>query len=276
MYYIDTEHEPQENEDTANDGKKRGTLLLVEDNEEIRNYLKNGLQSQFDINTATNGEEALEMLRLNPETDLVVTDIMMPVMDGIKLCRNIKQNITTSHIPVIILSARTEVEDQLEALQTGADDYIPKPFSLQVLTVKINNIIKTRRRILDKYSKGVEVNPETLTFNMMDEEFLTKAVEVVRENLSNETFSTDDFAREMGMSRSNLHLKMKAITGESALDFVRRMRFNEACELLKENRWTIAEISYRVGFTSPSYFSTSFKKYVGCLPTDYQKQNTGL
>ena len=197
-------------------------------------------------------------------------------MDGIKLCRNIKQNITTSHIPVIILSARTEVEDQLEALQTGADDYIPKPFSLQVLTVKINNIIKTRRRILDKYSKGVEVNPETLTFNMMDEEFLTKAVEVVRENLSNETFSTDDFAREMGMSRSNLHLKMKAITGESALDFVRRMRFNEACELLKENRWTIAEISYRVGFTSPSYFSTSFKKYVGCLPTDYQKQNTGL
>ncbi len=276
MYYIDTEPEPYESGDTANDGKKRGLLLLVEDNDEIRNYLKNGLQSQFDIRTATNGEEAIEVLKLNPATDLVVTDIMMPVMDGIKLCRTIKQNITTSHIPIIILSAKTEVEDQLEALQTGADDYISKPFSLQILTVKINNIIKTRKRILEKYSKTIEVNPETLTFNMMDEEFLTKAVSVVRNNLSNETFSTDDFAREMGMSRSNLHLKMKAITGESALDFVRRMRFNEACELLKENRWTIAEISYRVGFTSPSYFSTSFKKYVGCLPTDYQRHNSGL
>ncbi len=271
MYYIDTER--QEDLLPEKEGKKRGTILVVEDNDEIRNYLKNGLQSNFEVKIAVNGEDAMEVLKQSPDVDLVITDVMMPVMDGIKLCRCIKQNVNTSHVPVIMLSAKTDVDDQLEALQTGADDYVSKPFSLQLLMVKINNVIKTRKRMQERYSKSKNVASEHITFNDVDEEFLSRAVDVVRKNLSNESFSTEEFAQAMNMSRSSLHLKMKALTGESALDFIRKIRFNEACELLKENRWTIAEISYKVGFSTPSYFSTSFKKYVGCLPTEYQKKN---
>lgn len=273
MYYIDTERQEDDYEET--EGIKRGKLLIVEDNEEIRNYLRGGLRQQFDVLTAGDGEEALEILKQTPDVDMVITDVMMPVMDGIKLCKTIRQNINTSHIPVIMLSARTDIDDQLEALQTGADDYIPKPFSLQLLMVKVNNIIKTRKRMQERYSKNSEVDPGTITFNEVDEDFIKKAVEIVRQNLSNEDFSTEEFAKALGLSRSSLHLKMKTITGESALDFIRKIRFNEACELLKENRWTIAEICYKVGFSSPSYFSTSFKRYFGCLPTDYQKSNSG-
>ena len=272
MYYIDTER--QEDEDIDVDGKKRGMLLVVEDNEEIRNFIRDGLSQQFDVKVAGNGEEALEVLKQYPETDMVITDIMMPVMDGIKLCRSIKQNISTGHIPVVMLSAKTDIDDQLDALQTGADDYIPKPFSLQVLAMKANNIIRNRRRIMERYSRMAEMEPQNITFNEADEEFIQKAAEVVKKNLSNETFSTEEFAKELTVSRSSLHLKIKAITGLSALDFIRKIRFNEACELLKENRWTIAEISYKVGFSSPSYFSTSFKRHFGCLPTEYQKNNS--
>ena len=272
MYYIDTERQEEYDEEET-DGVKRGKLLLVEDNEEIRNYLTGGLRRQFDVLTAGDGSEAMEILKQAHDVDMVITDVMMPVMDGIKLCKAIKQNINTSHIPVIMLSARTDVDDQLEALQTGADDYIPKPFSLQLLIVKVNNVIKTRKRMQEKYSKSDDVDPGAITFNEVDKEFLQKAVEIVHKNLSNEEFSTEDFAKAMGLSRSSMHLKMKALTGESALDFIRKIRFNEACELLKENRWTIAEICYKVGFSSPSYFSTSFKKYVGCLPTEYVKSN---
>ena len=167
-----------------------------------------------------------------------------------------------------------DIDDQLDALQTGADDYIPKPFSLQVLAMKANNIIRNRRRIMERYSRMAEMEPQNITFNEADEEFIQKAAEVVKKNLSNETFSTEEFAKELTVSRSSLHLKIKAITGLSALDFIRKIRFNEACELLKENRWTIAEISYKVGFSSPSYFSTSFKRHFGCLPTEYQKNNS--
>lgn len=269
LYYTDTEK--VNTEDNTPEEANKGSVIVVEDNDEIRNYLKKSLKGNYVVKTAGNGEEALALLKDSPDTDLVITDVMMPVMDGIKLCRSIKQNIATSHIPVVMLSAKTDIEDKLEAYYTGADDYISKPFSIEELIAKVNNIIKTRKRAQDRYLKNVEVQPEILTFNSMDEDLIKKAIEIIRKNMDNEAFSTEDFAKEMNMSRSNLHLKMKAITGESALDFIRKIRFNEACALLKENKWTIAEISYKVGFSSPSYFSTSFKKYVGCLPTEYLK-----
>ena len=272
MYFIDTEK--VENESVESGDKKRGTILIVEDNTEIRRYLNNGLADLFNTLEAGNGEEALEKLKDN-EVDVIVTDVMMPVMDGIKLCKNVKQNIRTCHIPVIILSAKTDIKDQMEGLQMGADDYIPKPFSLAILTTKIQNMMRTRRRMLDKYAKSLEVEPEKITFNAMDEALLKRAMAIVEKNMDNIEFSTDEFAREMNMSRSNLHLKLKAITGESTIDFIRKIRFNEAAKLLKDGRYTVAEVSTMVGFNTPSYFATSFKKYFGCLPTEYIKKSKG-
>lgn len=272
MYFIDTEK--VENESVESGDKKRGTILIVEDNNEIRRYLSNGLADLFNTLEAGNGEEALEKLKDN-EVDVIVTDVMMPVMDGIKLCKNVKQNIRTCHIPVIILSAKTDIKDQMEGLQMGADDYIPKPFSLAILITKIQNMMRTRRRMLDKYAKSLEVEPEKITFNAMDEALLKRAMAIVEKNMDNIEFSTDEFAREMNMSRSNLHLKLKAITGESTIDFIRKIRFNEAAKLLKDGRYTVAEVSTMVGFNTPSYFATSFKKYFGCLPTEYIKKSKG-
>ena len=272
MYFIDTEK--VENETIETGDKKRGTILIVEDNNEIRHYLSSGLSELFNTLEAGNGEEALEKLKEN-EVDIIVTDVMMPVMDGIKLCKNVKQNIRTCHIPVIILSAKSETKDQMEGLQMGADDYIPKPFSLAILTTKIQNMMRTRRRMLERYSKSLEVEPEKITFNAMDEALLKRAVAIVEKNMDNIEFSTDEFAREMNMSRSNLHLKLKAITGESTIDFIRKIRFNEAAKLLKDGRYTVAEVSTMVGFNTPSYFATSFKKYFGCLPTEYIKKAKG-
>lgn len=259
------EHKLEEGEE-----HRSTTILVVEDNQEISDYLNESLSAYFNILQAPNGEVALEMLK-EKEVDVIITDVMMPVMDGIKFCKQVKRNIHTCHIPVIILSAKSDIKDQLEGLQVGADDYMPKPFSLSILTTKIQNMLRTRYRAIEKYSKSMDVDPEKVTFNVLDEELLKRAVEVVKKNIDNIEFSADEFAREMNMSRSNLHLKMKAITGESTIDFVRKIRFNEACKLLKEGRYTIAEISSMVGFNTPSYFATSFKKYIGCLPTEYIK-----
>lgn len=252
------------------DNKKRGRILIAEDNEDIRNYIKNDLRSMFDIMLAKNGAEALQMLK-EQEPDIVITDMMMPVMDGLKLCTHIKQNINTSHIPIIMISAKTDSKDQLEALKAGADDYIAKPFSMAILVTKIHNMLRTYHRLQDKATKSMEIAPEKISFNILDEQFLNKAISLVERNIDNTDFSTEEFAREMNMSRSNLHIKLKALTGESALDFIRKIRFKEACRLLKDGRYSISEISDMVGFNTPSYFATCFKKYIGCLPTEYIK-----
>lgn len=252
------------------DQKDKERILIVEDNEEIRQYLVEGLSTLFEVCQAGNGEEAWGILN-EQEVDVVVTDVMMPVMDGVKLTKLIKRNIRTCHVFVLVLTAKTEIEHQLEGLQVGADDYIPKPFLMNILVLKIRNFIRAKYRILDHYAQSMEIDPQKLTFNAMDEAFLQKAVGIVEANLGNPDFSTDDFTSEINMGRTALHLKMKAITGESTTDFVRKIRFNKACNLLREGRYTIAEISVMVGYSSPSYFTTSFKKYVGCSPGEYTR-----
>lgn len=274
MFIIDAETSeaekaPQEAEET--DERKRESILIVEDDADIRQYLSNELRQSYLILEAENGEEALNMLK-EQKIDLILTDVMMPVMDGLKLCKHIKQNLYTCHIPVIMLSAKTDLNEQLEGLQMGADDYIPKPFSMALVTTKIKNLFRTRYRAIEHYSNSLEIEPEKVALNPLDEELLKKAVGIVEQHLDNVEFSTDEFAREMCMSRSNLHLKMKALTGESTNEFIRKIRFNKACKLLKEGRYTVSEISTFVGFNTPSYFATSFKKYFGCLPSEYGKK----
>lgn len=269
--YIGDDEKLGEEDSTDEVNGKRGTILVVEDNRELRRYLVNGLSALFDMLETENGQKALDILK-DKDVDLIITDVMMPIMDGVRLCKLVKQNLRTCHIPVYMLSAKVDIKYQLEGLQVGADDYIAKPFSMEVLRTKILNMLRTRYRIFERYSNMTEIKPEKLTNNTMDEELLRKAIAIVEKNMDNVEFSTEQFAREMNMSRSNLHLKLKAITGKSAIDFIHKIRFNRACQLLKEGKYTVSEISFMVGYNTPSYFAARFKKYIGCLPTEYGKK----
>lgn len=247
------------------------TLLLVDDDENLLRYLSENLRTHYRIFTATDGDAALSLIKEHP-IELVITDVMMPGMDGIKLCKTIKQNINTSHIYVIMLTAMDDVDHQLTGLRNGADDYLAKPFVLSVLTTKISNLLKARRRLTSHALSGQNISSEAVGLNAADEELLKKCRAVIEKHIDNVDFSVDELSKSMGMSRSTLHLKLKSVTGESTIEFIRKIKFERACQLLQDGRYTIAEISSMVGFSTPSYFAGSFKKQMGCLPTEYLKK----
>ena len=257
----------------AGSEEERPTILLVDDNKEMVDYLKDNFRQNYVTLTAGNGEEALAIMKEH-RVDIVLSDVMMPGIAGIKLCQLIKRNLQTCHIPVLLLSAKGSVDAQTEGIQAGADDYIAKPFSIHLLKGKIANQLKARQRLKHYYSNTIDIDTAKMTSNNLDEEFMSKAIQVVEENISNEDFTSDELASQLCMSRSSLYLKMNSISGEPPANFIRRIRFNKACKLLLEGRYSISEISGMVGFGSSSYFSTSFKKYVGCLPSEYVKQHT--
>ena len=250
----------------------KATVMVVDDNSEILKYIGDSLAEKYNVLLAANGAKAIELLSTEP-IDLILTDVMMPDVDGVQLCRAVKRNLRTSHIPVIMLSAKSDISDQMEGLGVGADDYIPKPFSLDLLKAKIRNQLRTRARLIDMYSHCTEIEPSKVAMNPLDEEFLSKAIKVMNEHIDDSQFSTDAFAKEMCMSRSNLHLKMKALTGESTNDFIRRVRLNKAMELLKTSRYNVSEVSAMVGYSTPSYFTTSFKKHFGYSPSELVKKD---
>ena len=239
-----------------------------------RHYLQEELRRHFVVFEASDGEEG-EAVALQQKPDIIITDLMMPKMDGIELCKRIKHNIDVSHIPIILLTASASVENEERGYKEGADAYMTKPFKWEILTARIHNLLAQRRQQQNEFKQNAEAEAKDVTISPADEDFLNKALRFVEKNMDNIEFSTDEFAREMNMSRSNLHLKLKAITGESTIDFIRKIRFNEAAKLLKDGRYTIAEVSTMVGFNTPSYFATSFKKYFGCLPTEYIKKAKG-
>ena len=249
-------------------------ILVVDDEEDLCEILKFNLEMEgYTVDTANSAEEALKLDLTS--YNLLLLDVMMGEISGFKMASMLKKNKDTAGIPIIFITAKDTENDTVTGFNLGADDYISKPFSIAVLTSKIQNMMRTRRHMLEKYAKSLEVEPEKITFNAMDEELLKRAVSIVEENIDNFEFSTDEFAQKMNMSRSNLHLKLKAITGESAIDFIRKVRFKRATELLKSGRYTVTEVSSMVGFNSSSYFATCFKKYIGCLPTEYIKKVKG-
>jgi signal transduction histidine kinase/ligand-binding sensor domain-containing protein/DNA-binding response OmpR family regulator len=254
-------------EESQKSGRKK-TIIVVEDNEDIRFYLKDNLKGQYKVEEATNGKEGWEKIKLlNP--DLVVSDIMMPLMDGIELARKIKTETITAHIPVILLTAMGSEEKQLEGLKVGVNDYITKPFTFEILASRIRNLLAQQELLQKRFQKQIEVNPGEVTITPVDEKFLKQALEVVEKNMDNPEFSVEDFSRDMYMNRVTLYRKILSITGRTPIDFIRSIRLKRAARLLEKSGMSVAEIAYEVGFNNPKNFTKAFKEEFKVPPSQY-------
>ena len=257
---------------------RRQKLVVVEDDTEIRDYLATELGTDYDIVTCSNGKEGLQAT-LKELPDLVISDIMMPEMDGNTLCSKIKTNGTISHIPVILLTAKSRDEDQLEGLATGADAYIVKPFNLDILRRTIVNLIHTHQMLQLKYARNDQLEElvEDIKMKSPDEKLLEKVMSVINKNLGNSDLSVDRIADEVGISRVHLHRKMKELTGQTPHDFIRNIRLKKAATLLSSGDMNVSEVMYACGFSNAASFSTVFKKLYGLSPRDYmnEHQNRG-
>ena len=251
-------------------------LLIVEDNIELLMLLHQLLSSKYRVLTATNGEEALEVVK-KEELDIIISDVMMPIMDGMELTRRIKGNPSYQHLPIILLTAKTQEETRTEALQIGADSFVTKPFKVSDLELSINNIIENRKRIHDEISSQMETaerKPESIELSG-DELFLKKAYECVKEHLEDSDYGRDSFAADIGVSSSSLYNKLRTLTGMSINNFIRDIRMKEAMRIIQKNPDTrISELAYKVGFKDPRYFSTCFKKEFGVQPSELAENLT--
>ena len=273
----------QINSDYVVNGKKqqRGAasrnskILLVDDDIEICRYLKSELSDWYRFVICNNGKEALKQL-LSGDFDLVVSDVGMPEMDGITLLRNIKGNANISHVPVIMLTSKSEISDRLEGIKLGADAYLAKPFSLEELHLTIDNLIDNVRRLKGKFSGALKQDDkvEKIEVKGYDEELMERIMKVVNENLSDSDFNVEKMCDEVGVSRTQLHRKLKEMTGVPTSEFLRNIRLNEAARLIREHKINITQVSYMVGFANNSHFSTAFKKYFGMSPTEYAAKYT--
>lgn len=250
---------------------ERPLLLLVEDHHEVRHYIRSKLTDHYRITEAENGRQGLE-LAIEQLPDLIISDVMMPEMDGISFCQKIKTDHRTDHIPVILLTAKADVDSRLSGLETGADDYLAKPFDSRELLVRSRNLIEQRERLRAALQKNTRSFTDSLEISSAEEQFLKCALELVETHLEDADFSTEDFAKSMQLSRTQLHRKLKTITGMSATDFVRNLRLEHAALLLGKNSDTVSQIAYRVGFNNLSYFAKCFREKYGVAPSGYQKQ----
>jgi len=252
-------------------GKEKPLVLLVEDNDEFREYLKEVFQKDYRILEAGNGRTGLDMT-LEHIPDLIVSDVMMPEMDGIELCRTIKTDRRVSHIPVVLLTARAEEEQQLQGYQTGADAYVTKPFRLDILQVRVSNLILQREQLQKQFQQHVEIRPSDVVVRSMDEQFVNSAVKVVEENLANAEYTVEQLSDAMSMSRVYLYKKILSLTGKTPIEFIRIIRIRRAAGLLEKSQLTVSEIAYQVGFNNPKYFTKLFKEEYQMLPTEYRRK----
>lgn len=255
--------------------KKKSSLpaiLLVEDNKELLKFLGEKLKGQYVIHKAPNGILALEILKKEP-IDLVISDVMMPEMDGYKLCEHIKSDLATSHIPVILLTAKNNITAKITGLEMGADVYLEKPFSLEFLYLQIKNLLQHRDQIKKAFASLPMVNSDTIAHSKADEEFLSKINEAILANIENELFGVSDLADQLHMSQSSLLRKIKGVSELTPNGYIRLVRLKKSAELLNDGLHSIAEISEMVGFNSPSYFTKCFQKHFGELPKDFSKKS---
>jgi len=257
----------------ANKSNKR--ILLVEDNADIRIYIKSILGAEYEISEAENGSIGLEMATIH-EYDLIISDIMMPEMDGIEMCKQLKKSVETSHIPIILLTAKSGIDNRIEGLNVGADSYITKPFHPQHLMVRVSKLIELRENMKERYSRKIslgEIQQNVTKNDSPDEAFLQKSIQIILNKMMDTDFNGDALAVELNISRMGLHRKIKAFTGQSTGEFIRNIRLKKAAELLRLPGRNISEVCYDVGFNSPSYFSTCFTEVYKMTPSEYAKNS---
>lgn len=251
---------------------KHSVILLVEDNSDLRTQLRESLGNQYRIFEAVDGlageKKAREVI-----PDLIITDLMMPKMDGRELCKRIRSNEDTSHIPIIMLTAKDTVDDKIGGLQTGVDDYISKPFQMTELRARISNLIRQREVLKERFSREISLEPSEITVTPLDEKILMKAIEIVEAHMKDEDFSLEIFRQELNLSRSSLARKLHALTGQSPTEFIRTIRLKRAASLLDQHFGSVTEVAFEVGFNNLSYFNRSFKKQFGESPTAYVNNN---
>lgn len=261
-------HNESDQPDRISDSDLKPNILLVEDNKELRTFLRDSLNSGFIVFEAENGLEALDIVE-KENIGIIITDILMPDMDGLELCHRLKTNPDYSYIPVIVLSAKTDISTKVEGLNTGADVYMEKPFSLEQLKAQINSVIENRNHIRDNFIKSPLQYYKQKPENTENAEFIEKLNAIILEYIMDENFSIDHLLGKFGMSRSNFHKKMKNITGMTPNDYIKLIRLNQSAQLLATSRYKVNEVCYMVGFNTPSYFSKCFYEQFGKLPKDF-------
>lgn len=246
-------------------------LLIVEDNEEIQGYIKQIFAKDYRLITANNGLEGLQKAKKHLP-DLIISDVMMPKMDGITFCGQLKTNIEISHIPIVLLTARTAALFKIEGLKTGADDYVTKPFNPEELRLRVRNIIQSRQDTRDKFARILTFDPKEISITSADEQFLENALQLVEKHIENYEFNVLQFASELAVSRPLLFTKLKALTGQTPNNFIKTIRLKRAAQLLKTKKLNVSEVAYKVGFKDPKYFRKCFQQQFDILPSKYGEE----
>lgn len=252
----------------VNSTTEKPVLLIAEDNPDLRAFIREQFVNQYEVLEAENGAVGLEKARTSIP-DIVISDLMMPEMDGIELCQNLKSDVRTSHIPVVLLTALATVESRVAGLETGADDYIHKPFNIQELTVRVANLVEQRRKLRERFSREVKMEASEIAVSSLDEVFLKKVIQEIETRISDPKLSVEVLGQEVGMSRVQLYRKLKALTDQTPSAFIRSIRLRRAATLLEQNFGNVADAMYEVGFSNSSYFAKCFREMYGVPPSEY-------
>ncbi len=245
-------------------------VLILEDNLDVRNYISELLKTEYKVIEASDGEEGLLKAR-DEIPDLIITDVMMPQMDGYEFSNKIRADEKTSHIPIIMLTAKAALDDKIAGLKTGVDAYITKPFSAKELKVRVKNLIYQREQLRKRFAKSTFIKPSEVSAVSADRQFLEKTIKIIENHFEDEKFSIEKLAEEVTMSISQLNRKLNALVAQPAGQLMRSLRLQRAADLLKQNTGSIAEICYKVGFNNHGYFTRTFKKQFGVSPSEYKK-----
>jgi len=246
-------------------------VLVVEDNPDVTEYISSFMKNDFRLITTENGKEGLKKT-LDKYPDLIISDIMMPEMDGFEFCQKVKSDERISHIPIILLTAKADLDSKIEGLEFGADDYVTKPFESRELQIRAKNLIEQRRKLRDKFSSLIDLKPEDISASSMDEQLLQRLLAIFEDHIEEPDFNLEHLSHEIGMSRTHLNRKIQAMTNLSTSDFIRTLRLQRAARLLRGASGTVSEIAYKVGFNNLSYFSKAFRKHFGKLPSDFLRK----
>ncbi len=243
---------------------------MVEDNDELRHFISQQLSQEYAVLEASDGLSGYEKAK-EAIPDLVIADVMMSKLDGVSMCEKLKTEERTSHIPVILLTARADPESKLRGLETGADDYLTKPFQLAELQVRIKNLLSQRRTLRERFSKQITLNPQEIAVTSTDERFLQKMLAIMEAQMANTNFDVEMFGKEIGLSRTHLHCKLTALTGQAPNEFIRQVRLKRAAQLLEHQQGNVSEVAYQVGFSSLNYFTKCFRDFYGQPPSQYAR-----